>query len=502
MPAISPGQDGFYHPASEEEITQLILRARSEGLKVRVSGSAHSVAAAIYAGAFRPGQGGSRDINILLDRMTSVQFDDARMQVTVQAGCHLGKDPGDPSHSSTIENSLFYQLDRHGWAFPDTGGIIHQTVAGFLSTGSSGGSVQHSVGDQIVAIRLVDGAGRIRTLTDAGARDEFLAAGVSMGLLGVVTAVTFQCVKTFHVIGQETSRPVSDCGIDLFGPGTAGTRSLEQFLRATEHARLLWWPQRGVRRVKIWQGRAMQAADYTDKTGPPNAFRPRPYREFPMILGSNLPAQLAGSAYYCLIRYWNTPGLLGSITRGLVRLTLAPVIRLFVAIDGPGGPQRFWDSWWRALPMDNEASDRLMPTWFTEMWFPLDRTVEVMRRLRDHFEGGLPATGTYACEIYATRRSRFWMSPAWDRDVVKIDMFWFGHNAGDPAMTFYPQFWKLLEGFDYRFHWGKFLRDDSATYLRPRCPNWDNFMRIRAASDPDQVFVTDYWRKHLGIPPR
>ncbi|MGH7534858.1 MAG: D-arabinono-1,4-lactone oxidase, partial [Gemmatimonadales bacterium] len=201
------------------------------------------------------------------------------------------------------------------------------------------------------------------------------------------------------------------------------------------------------------------------------------------------------------IRHWNAGSVLGGLTRAVLKLILAPFIRLFVRLDGKKGPQRFWDAWWRTLPMDNEASDRLLPTQFTEMWIPVARAAEVMAKLRDHFRaGGLAATGTYACEVYATRPSRFWLSPAYQRDVIKVDMFWYGHNKGDPSRTFYPQFWQLLRECDYRLHWGKYLPDDSASYLRPRFPRWDDFMRVRAELDPEQVFVSGYWRKHLGIP--
>ncbi len=46
---------------------------------------------------------------------------------------------------------------------------------------------------------------------------------------------------------------------------------------------------------------------------------------------------------------------------------------------------------------------------------------------------------------------------------------------------------------------GKVLSVDSASYLNPLYPKWDDFMRIRAELDPRQVFVYAYWRQHLGI---
>lgn len=501
MTTTTLGQDGFYHPRDEGEIVDLIRRAREEGKTLRVRGAAHSVHAAIFTDSYNEHVPDPSGLNILLDQLRHVDIDKETRLVTVQAGCNLGRDPMDPSGTSTEKNSLFYQITEAGLAFPDTGGIIHQTVAGFLGTGSTGGSLQHTIGDTIVAIRFIDGRGNIHEVSEAAGRDQFLAAGVSVGLLGVVTAVTFQCVDTFDVIGQESITTEEDCAIDLFGDGTADRPSLEQFLRQTEHTRLIWWPQKGVRRVVVWQGRRMKPADYDDETAPGGTFKPRPYNEFFTIFGSMLPAQLLGAAFFVSIRWWNASGILGGLTRLVLKLILAPVIKLFVSLDGKKGPQRFWADWWHTLPMDDHASDRLLPTEFTELWIPVERTAEVMQRLRSHYTGGgLAATGTYACDIYATTKSRFWMSPAYERDVIKIDMFWYGYNHGDPAQTYYPQFWELLKDFDYRLHWGKYLSHDSAAYLKPLYPKWDDFMRIREELDPDQVFVNAYWRKHLGIP--
>jgi FAD/FMN-containing dehydrogenase len=495
---LSAGSDGFYHPRSEGEVRGLILRARREGKKLRVRGAGHSTIAAIYTDGFTTDDGPGQGIDVMLDQMATVTFDDAKMQVTAQAGCHLGLDPSDPTGVSTLENSLFYQLERRRWAFPDTGGITHQTVAGFLSTGSSGGSLSHSVGDQIVSIRFIDGLGEVHEVSEAQDADLFYAAGVSMGLLGVICAVKFQCVPRFDVIGQESTREVADSGIDFFGQGSPGKLALAQFLREKEHARLMWWPQQGVQRMVVWQGRTMLAADYTSETGPQGHLRAKPYAEFPLILGKPNAAEWVASEFYDLIRYWNAPDPRGKVTRAALELMLPPFIKLFVSDDGDKGPQRFWDAWLDVLPMDNVASDKLLPTRFTEMWFPLEKTVDVMTRLRDHFNRvGLPATGPYACEIYATKRSRFWMSPAFDRDVVKIDHFWFTHSFGDPSENYYPQFWELLKDLDYRLHWGKYLPKDSAEFLPSRYPHWRDFMEWRRRLDPLDIFLTAYWRTHL-----
>lgn len=151
--------------------------------------------------------------------------------------------------------------------------------------------------------------------------------------------------------------------------------------------------------------------------------------------------------------------------------------------------------------MDDQTNYRLLPTAFTELWLPLSRTKEVMQRLRDHFEhGGFPSTGIYACELYSSPPSKFWMSPAYDRPVLKVDMFWLKNSAIDPYQNFYPQFWNLLKDLSYTLHLGKALSGE-VDYLRQHYPRWDEFMRLRDQMDPDQVFVTDYWRKSLAIAP-
>ena len=238
-------------------------------------------------------EAGSGAIDVLLTNMIAVEFDDENMQVTALAGCHLGVDPEDPSGTSTRENSLFRQLEEHGWALPDTGGITHQTVAGFLSTGSARGGLQHSPADLIVKIRLIDGTGSVDELTRSDdPNDPFYAAGVLMGLLGVITAVTLQCVERYTVQGQEDTTTYDDCQIDLFEETPASKPGLETFLRRTEHSRLLWWPQKGVKKVTVWQA---------SKAELPIGFNPKPYRQVPRLMGFTWPAYAALNLVFRLL---------------------------------------------------------------------------------------------------------------------------------------------------------------------------------------------------------
>ncbi len=505
--------DGFFHPASERQLIELVRAARREGAQLRVRGSAHSIAPAIYTDSLRSGSPTSYDV--MLDRYGAVEIDEARMQVTVEAGCHLGRDPRDPTGMSIWDASLLAQLERRGWALPDLGGVAHQTVSGFLMTGSCGGTVRYSNEDAIVSFRFIDGLGEVHEVHRGDAL--FDAFGCSMGLLGVLSTITLQCIPRYDILGQE------DITRDVEGPASLferGSSGLEDFLRSTEYARLMWWPQDRVERLVTWQARRMRAEDYDERTGSPERFRPKPYDALaagiePPALARmvSLAAQWAGGTFYDAIAWSRAArascvGLPGAETFARAvrfafeRWVLPAILAQFVPLDRRG-PQRFWDTWWHGLPMDGQMSEAALPTTFTEIWVPLSDSAEVMSLLRRHFRAnGLDATGTFLFEIYAARASRFWMHPGFARDSLRIDVFWFERNHDDPTTGFFRQFWELLAPFGYRLHWGKHLPRDpelGARHLRRHLPMAEEFLRLREELDPARIFLTSYWRDALAV---
>ena len=126
-PGVDPparGADGFYHPASEEELIALVVMAAREVRQCRVRGSAHSVSHAIYTDPLEkipnrvnqqsppPGDG----VDIMLDCYQQLTVIDSKEKlVQAQAGIHLGPDPrlGGPTDAVRIaseQSSLLGQL--------------------------------------------------------------------------------------------------------------------------------------------------------------------------------------------------------------------------------------------------------------------------------------------------------------------------------------------------------------------------------------------------------
>jgi len=550
MAQLKAGTDGFYHPRREEEVRELILLAKSKGLKIRVRGAGHSVGRAIYTDNFKGREGDPTGIDMMLDQLSfdpknpndKVRLDAPKKTVRVKAGCHLGFDPYDPAGVSSWQNSLLFQLDQAGLGVPDVGGIIHQAIGGFISTGSSGGSLQDSFGEAIIGLKLIDGTGKLHELTRASNDDKFFAAGVSLGLLGVITEATFKLVENFNITGEQSTTDIDKAPIDLFGnpaSRTGNKPSLQNFLYQKEfpYIRLMWWPQEKVERFVVWKAKRMEAGDYNAATGTPQNFTPQPYWEFPRFgkvnfktmkfrrpdIPSEGPAELlaegGGGLFYSIVGNWHQavtllkPGFLAKCALKIVawlfpKRILPAVLNAFNPRDTdpdpvtgqPSGPQKFWDYYWSSLPMDNRVDDKLVPTDFTEIWIPISRTTEVMCMLRDYYrKAGYKATGSFSTELYAAKKSDFWLSPAFGEDMFRVDIFWFGYNADDPQKVYYPQFFKLLmPKFSCRFHWGKYMPVDP-NYLRAQYPQWEAFMKLREEMDPQQIFVTHYWRERLGI---
>ena len=89
--------------------------------------------------------------------------------------------------------------------------------------------------------------------------------------------------------------------------------------------------------------------------------------------------------------------------------------------------------------------------------------------------------------------------------TLRVDVYWYRENAGIPNCdeAFLDQFWdKLYEAkVPFRLHWGKFVpRYDFprwARHYRDNLPHFGDFLDVRKARDPDEVFFTTYWKKRL-----
>lgn len=422
------------------------------------------------------GTGVPGGLEVRLDRLSQITFEGTR--VTVGGGVRMGEDKLARAPRSA---SLCAALARRGLALPNLGGVSSQTLSGFLSTGSAGGSFAHRLTDSVRRIRFVDGRGEVH---DVQRGDPLFAlVGTSMGLLGVITEIELDAEPHYDLFGEETVVLREDAPFDV-------RRGEEVFayLERQPYARVLWWPQPGAQRFVLWTAHRAAASEYDLRHGPRASFDPNPYRALPTVAGSERPMQILASLAVRTIDDFPDPRWAKMLIDGFL----------------PPSRREFWDRWDRALPMDDGVDERLLPVEFAELWFSREQSGEALRRLDDFFERyALKGTGNFAVELYAGADSPFAMSPGFEQPSLRINVFHVAKNRVSSATRF-AALWDLYEDMAPRLHWGKHLPPPprAAEWIARAWPRRDEFLQAREELDPDGVFLNDYHRERFGIEER
>lgn len=197
-------------PDSEGEIAALVGKARQQNRIVRVAGSGHS---------FTP-LCASNDVFVSLDRWTGIESADATtMQATIRAGTKL-HDLGQP-------------LGELDLALANQGDVDVQSLAGAVATGTHGtGHTLGSLSTQVVGLRLVTGEAELRELSADHEPDSFRAAQVSLGALGIVTAVRLQLVPAYRLHERLWRGPIDEC-----------LARLDERIAEHRHYEFFWYPR-------------------------------------------------------------------------------------------------------------------------------------------------------------------------------------------------------------------------------------------------------------------
>lgn len=514
---------GLYHPKSAEEISELVKYAIDQKCRVRVRGAAQSIPASISDPSKEAPSKQSETILIQLDEMRYAHVDEEKLQVTVGAGINLNYDPYDPSCHSNRLNGLYRLINKYNMALPNVPDAAHQTVGGYMSTGSSGATMSHSFDECILQIKLVNGTGESVTLSrNDDPSSQFYGAGSSMGLMGIIYEVTLQCVPAFDIIGHEHINNADEAPYDLFGTSHADRKSVQEYFSDQEFTRTLWWPYSTLHRTITWEARKMYPEDYNLESGDPANFKPKPYEPvFPKIYGSRYPSELLASTLFKFVGTWPNwvygllkidPNHVPTEIEGIIQLVdgvspdLYPLmIDIYFPINNDDRhPQKFWDRWLGSLVMDKfEFSNTLMNLDYAELWFDIKDSNRVTQILKAHFDkGGEKATGVYTVELLAAKKSNFWMSPSYGRDSFRLNFMRFADDI-ETSEDFYQQYFELFRDskIDFRLHWGKALPQNNsaewAQYLRDQYEKFDAFESLRKQMDPHSIFINDYWLKHL-----
>lgn len=229
-------------PRSDEEVVAAVRRAADEGHRVRAAGAGHSHTPLVA----------TEGVVLCLDALSGIEsFDSGSLEATIRGGTRI-HDLGEP-------------LRALGGALANQGDVDTQAIAGAVATGTHGtGPTLGSISSRISAIRFVDAQGEVR---EWSAGDRLEAARVSLGALGVVTAVRLRLVPPYRLHERIWRVPVEDA-----------LAQLDERIAATRHFELFWLPKKDVAELKSLHpteadpesvaGRKRERIDWSDRIFP------------------------------------------------------------------------------------------------------------------------------------------------------------------------------------------------------------------------------------------
>ncbi|BAV41335.1 D-arabinono-1,4-lactone oxidase [Mycobacterium ulcerans] len=406
-------------PASEAELAELVAKAGQRGERVRAVGSGHSFTdCACTDGVMVDMAGMQRIVNV----------DPEAGLATVEGGAKL--------------RPLFSQLAEHGLALESQGDIDKQSITGATATATHGtGARFANVSAQIVALRLVTASGEVLELSEG---DDYLAARVSIGALGVISQLTLKVVPLFTLHRDDELKPLAET-----------LERLDEHVDNNDHFEFFVFPY---------------AETALTRTTRRSEEPPMPVPEWRRRVGDQF--ENVGLGLVC--------------RTGRQFPSTAPKLnRLLTSLMSPSSVQ---DRGWKVYPSPRNVK-------FTEMEYAIPRenareavrrVIEVVRR-RD-----LPIM--YPLEVRFSAPDDAFLSTAYERDTCYIAVHQY---TGMEFETYFRAVEAIMDEYGGRPHWGK-RHYQRAASLRERYPAWDRFTAVRDRLDPNRVFLNDYTRRVLG----
>jgi len=412
------------YPTTEAEIQQLVLKAANSRKKVRIIGTGHSFTALVK----------TTDILVSLDKYQGIiSVNKDRVQATVKAGTKL--------------NLLGDLLFKEGMAMENLGDIDVQSIAGTISTGTHGtGEEFGTISTQVIALRFVNGKGEIVDCSETKNRALFKAAQVSLGVLGIITEVTLQCVPTYKLALYNKKETL-----------TAVFANLKERNETNRNFEFYWMP-------------------YTDTT----------WTKTSNIVASAEPDKIN------FFNYWSE-----YVLENYAFKLLCEFAKMFpskneavskITADTIADVKKVYYS------HKIYATQRMVK--FREMEYNIPRAA-----YEDVFKEVVKTVNSKKFKIHFPIESRFvkgddiLMSPAYGRDAAYIACHVYAKKDCRPYFAALEEIFMTYGG---RPHWGK-MNQLTPERIADLYPEFTSFLKHRKEQDPDKVFVSPYLQQLLGL---
>jgi len=134
------------------------------------------------------------------------------------------------------------------------------------------------------------------------------------------------------------------------------------------------------------------------------------------------------------------------------------------------------------------------PRWvrFQEMEYniPAEHAAAVITEIQDCIERNQFEVH-FPLECRFVQSDDIWLSPAYERESAYIAVHMY---RGMPYKSYFQHIEEIFKRYQGRPHWGK-MHTRTAAELGTLYPRWHDFRRVRAALDPQGMFLNDYLRK-------
>lgn len=419
-------------PESLEELVTIAKRARQEGRRIRTHGSSYSWAALVP----------TSDYLVSFAKLSRcLEIDKQKQTIKVEPGINIWQ--------------MTEAAAREGLTFPTMTIVPWITAGGVIGAGCHGtGRDWQTVSDLVVAVEIVLADGSVRTLTRDDPEDLLNAARLSLGCLGMIYSITFQCVPMFKLHAVDEIRDLDET-LDR----------LEQIVEENEYVEIFWLPYTDSAWIKHWN------------------------RTEEKITVSPSGRKLTLVKQY--LSNYLAAGLLLRLVATFTSLTprIMPILKSFII----------------KKDMVDLASEVLhYQRYFVKFWdlsygLPVSRArqgFEVIRDTLERFKQKKRYPLNMVISFRFVKGSDALLSPAFEGPTCFLEPLTYLTTPGYEA--FYKEVedqWLKLGG---RPHWGKvFYRTDKIPELYGE--RLQRFLAVRQELDPQGMFLNEYLEELLGL---
>jgi alditol oxidase len=407
---ITYSTDHVHSPGSQEEVRAVVKSCA----KLRALGTRHSFNTIAD----------SKQNQISLKRLDEITIDDKSRIVTVGAGVAYGQ--------------LAPVIESRGFALHNLASLPHISVAGAIATATHGSGIHNgNLATVVSGLEIVTADGQVIQVSRAKNSEQFSAAVVGLGALGVVTRVTLDLQPTYQV-AQTVYRGLSFDHLqhhfdEIFGAGY----SVSLFTDWQSH-----------RATQVWIKRRIAPGDKNE-----------------------WPTEFFGAK---------------RATEKLHPIDGHPA-ESCTEQQGIPGP------WYERLPHFKmnftPSSGRELQT---EYFVPRDRGYEAIlavEKLRDRITPHL-----FVTELRTIAADELWMSTAYRRPSLALHFTW--KPEWPEVSKILPLIEAQLEPFNPRPHWGKLFTIPPAR-LQAQYTRLADFKALLARHDPEGKFRNEFLSTNL-----